>query len=89
MGNFKPENQELRENMFQGTLDEIKPTLELEAYAHNAPALFLAHDQQRFSLVYQNKLSGCKPKRGFVALSTLPKDDKDQYPIQKKEYCNP
>ncbi|MGZ3771815.1 MAG: cytochrome P460 family protein [Bdellovibrio sp.] len=40
----------LRENVFQGTLDEIRPELINEAIRSNRPALFLSLDKKNFSL---------------------------------------
>jgi hypothetical protein len=39
-------------NIFQGTLEEIRPTLQKEAYQNKLPIIFLSNDLKRWSLVF-------------------------------------
>jgi hypothetical protein len=39
----------IRKNIFHGTLDEIRPRLELEAYTESAPAALISEDGSQFS----------------------------------------
>jgi hypothetical protein len=52
---------DLRKQLFQGTLDEIRPFLAVEALKSNRPAVLLSSDSTRFSLVFPSKSakSGC------------------------------
>lgn len=43
---------ELRQNIFQGTLDEIRPVLAQECAQSGLPALLLSEDEKRYSIVY-------------------------------------
>ncbi len=63
-------NQKLRENVFQGTLDELKPILEEEARSHQAPALFLATDNKRFVIVMPVQDDNCIGSGAFKIWST-------------------
>jgi len=60
----------LRENMFQGTLDEIKPALLKESLNAEEPAILLSKDLKRFSVIWEEE-SGtkiveiCKDKSKF------------------------
>ncbi len=73
----------LQDNLFQGTLDEIKPSLELESYNKNLPAALVSKDGLRFSLIIPIEKEGCKKHRSFRAVTTGPTE------IIKSEYCNP
>ena len=77
-------NKMLKEAVFQGTLDEIKPTLEREVYESKLPAILISSDKKRYSLVFKSKSASCKENRFFVAVST-----KLDGETQKNEYCNP
>ncbi len=79
-------NSSLRQNLFQGTLDEIRPVLEIESRSHRTAAILLSQDERRFSFVTPVKRPGCPAGRSFLAVSTLlGKEPK----LQKLEYCNP
>jgi hypothetical protein len=78
----------IRKNLFQGTLDEIRPRLELEAYNFSAPAALISTDGKRFSLVLPIAKDGCKKNRSFRAVSTLPATLTGKE-VQTNEYCNP
>lgn len=77
-------DQTLRRNVFHGTLDEIRPRLELEAYNQSSPAVLVSSDGKSFSLVTPIKIADCKKNRSFRAVSTLAAG-----PMQSTEYCNP
>lgn len=57
---------QLRKSLFQGTLDEIQPTLAQEAVKAGLPAVLLSEDGLRFSLVFEDKSGICGS--GEVAL---------------------
>lgn len=82
-------NSEITKNIFQGTLDEIKPTLELEAYLSKAPAILMDMDEKRFSVVAPTSVKGCGLQKAFVSISTLPKLEENSPPLQRLQYCNP
>ncbi len=78
-------NKMLKEVVFQGTLDEIKPTLEREAYESQlSAAILISSDKKRYSLVFKSQSENCKKNRFFVAIST-----KLDGTTQTNEYCNP
>ncbi len=77
-------NEELHQSVFQGTLDEIKPSLEREAYDSKLPAIFIDKSKKRFSIVFKNEMTGCKPGRSFKSVST-----KIDGSLIVNEYCNP
>lgn len=77
-------NDVLIKNIFQGTLDEIKPSLEREAYESKAPALLISEDSKKFSLIYMTNLDSCKKDRSFT--SVMSKIDGSPF---SREYCNP
>ncbi len=47
----------LSDNLFQGTLDEIRPTLSKETFESKYPSLLLSKDQKRFSLILWENMS--------------------------------
>lgn len=60
----------LQDQLFQGTLDEIKPALSREAAINKTPALLLSRDQTRFSLVIENTSgSACNKGPGIEMLA--------------------
>ena len=80
------EKNKITASIFQGTLDEMKPSLEIEAMASRLPALFISDDQKRFTLVIPSESTACKPGRFFKTVMTLENADK---PTLETEYCNP
>jgi hypothetical protein len=82
----------LRDNLFQGTLDEIRPTLMEEAKASGLPAALISRDGKRFSMVYVRKSESCDLEdgtRGIAfsgAYSTKPADDQS-YPVSEFTHC--
>ena len=77
----------LQKNLFQGTLDEIRPRLELEAYKHDSPAALIAADGKRFSVVTPAEEKTCKKNRSFKAITTLSSPKTGE--IATIAYCNP
>jgi hypothetical protein len=63
-------NKILREKLFQGTLDEMKPILEYESLKSKLPALFASKDYKMFVLVVPTKLAECNDMGAFVVTST-------------------
>ena len=63
-------HEKLRKNVFQGTLDELKPILESESRTSKAPALFLAEDNQKFIVVIPTKDDECIDSGAFKIVST-------------------
>lgn len=49
----------LREHLFQGTLDEIRPILAEEVSRTHLPAVLLSKDRERFSLVFEDAQTKC------------------------------
>jgi hypothetical protein len=83
----------LREKMFQGTIDEIRPTLMREAAGSKNPVLLLSTDGQRFSMVMPEKDSDpCtthdgKKGIGLVAVYTTRPGEKAEYPVKSMNVC--
>jgi len=75
-------NTKLRMNLFQGTLDEMKPILEHEVVKQKTPALFLSSDEKRFVLVYMKKSQECMELGSFEIVST---DVNNNHVVEK--YC--
>lgn len=81
-------DKDMRENLFQGTLEEIRPSLEREAYESKLPAALISKDQKRFSIIIPTHSETCKEGRSFKSIMTM-----DLQPSKKgpkvHEYCNP
>lgn len=79
-----PAQTKLNKNIFQGFLDEIKPSLIKEAMESKSPALFLSEDKKRFSLVYLNPLDTDCPegKTAFLATMTMGQEN-EKYSSQR------
>lgn len=75
-------HQKLRENVFQGTLDELKPILEQEVRSSVAPALFMSADGKRYVLVVPGQDDNCVGMGAFKVIST----DMELKPIEES-YC--
>jgi hypothetical protein len=75
-------NDKLKKNMFQGTLDELKPHLEQEGMTANVPVIFASTDSKRFVIVIPKKSDECMGMGSFEIVST---DLKNQ-PITEK-FC--
>lgn len=66
------DHEVLRGHVFQGTLDEIKPLLEVEALRSGLTAVFVAQDGLRFSAVQPLKRPECLNELGAEVFSTKP-----------------
>jgi len=67
---------DLRKNIFQGTLDEVRPFLAAESLRSGAPAILLSQEGLRFSIVYQAQgtTGGCSfggDRKGLSMISIL------------------
>lgn len=69
----------LKKMLFQGTLDEIRPFLGVEAKRSKLPALLVSEDGTRYSIVYPDKetkgdcKSGATKGAAMVYVTTVPK----------------
>jgi hypothetical protein len=79
---------ELRKNIFQGTLDEIRPILAAEALRSHNPAILLSDDEKRYSLVIFDPTGTCvgNGEKRLKSISTLNVKDGAQYTIS---FCQP
>jgi hypothetical protein len=75
-------NKILRANLFQGTLDEMKPILEHESLQSKLPALFTSQDFKKFVIVVPAVLAECNDMGAFIVTST----DMELNPVTNK-YC--
>lgn len=79
-------NEEISKNLFQGALDEIKPSLERESFESTSPVAIISPDGLRYSIVMPAKMAGCKKESSFKSVMTI---------LNQKEktltntYCNP
>lgn len=64
------EDKRLKENVFQGTLDELKPLLENEALASKRPAIFFSTDGSKFVVVLPTKNSECLNELGAEIITS-------------------
>jgi hypothetical protein len=63
-------NKILRMNLFQGTLDELKPLLEQEAKTAKSPAVFISNDDKRFVIVMMTQSDKCMGEGAVEIIST-------------------
>lgn len=88
-------NESLRKNIFQGTLDEIRPTLETEAHRAQLPAALISIDGKQFSVVMPIDKDGCKKGRAYRFVSTTTNFSQSEtkaaeFPKTRNvETCNP
>jgi hypothetical protein len=80
--------------VFQGTIDEIRPTLTREALRSGLPAVLVNEVGERFSMVIARAASSCAladGKKGvqITAIYTVKPDASENYPIQNLSYCEP
>lgn len=75
-------NDILRKNLFQGTLDEMKPILEDETKKSKTPAIFMSSDNKKFVIVVPKKSEECMEMGSYEIISTSLTDK----PIVEK-YC--
>lgn len=75
----------LSENLFWGTLDEVRPLLSKQAAETNTPALLVSKDGKHFSLVLTEKSALCPTGEvGLVSFHTVADSEK---PIFKSNFC--
>ncbi len=86
---------DMRDHVFQGTLDEIVPTLILQTKKTGKPAGFFNRDETRFSLIVPDSSgASCKIKGqtgiSYSLISTLPSKTEDQklYQTHVSPICN-
>jgi len=85
---------EMAKNMFQGTIDEIRPTLTKEALRTGMPALLVNEKGARFSMVIAKRkapacnLGGGKDGVEMLAIYTIKPGPEEVYPIQNLTYCD-
>ena len=76
---------EMRRNLFQGTLDEIKPSLAKKAAETGLPAALVSEDGTRFSVVFPPREDkSCAAGRSSVSLMTTV-DAKEK--VRRTSYC--
>ena len=63
-------NPELRREVFQGTLDELKPLLEAESLSSGLPAVFLSIDGKKFTAAIPVKRNECLNELGADLVSS-------------------
>jgi len=61
---------ELRQHLFQGTLDEVRPALAVEAVRSHHPTLLMNPDGSRYALVFEDVGGKC-PNEKMVALKGI------------------
>jgi hypothetical protein len=72
----------LREHLFQGTLDEIRPALAEEAVRTRKPALLLSLDGKRFSIVTLNLRAECgEHKTALKSVNNILSRDSQKYEV--------
>jgi hypothetical protein len=82
-------------NMFQGTIDEIRPALAREAMRSRLPAVLINRPGTRFSMVIikENAAACILPngKKGveITAAYTIKPGPEEKYPVRKLVYCEP
>jgi hypothetical protein len=64
------EHSKLRQNVFQGTLDELKPILEEESNKHRTASTFISKDLKKFVVVMPGKSDKCMGMGAFKVVST-------------------
>ena len=85
----------LRKHMFQGTIDEIRPTLTKEALGSGMPTLLLSEAGDRFSMVLPQSAEhhNCPELNGSKALALMahytikPPGITESYPVHSMPIC--
>lgn len=75
-------NEKLQLNLFQGTLDEMKPILEKESLKEKSATIFNSEDYKKFVIVIPHAKKDCMSGPGYTTHST----NYDGIVI-KEEYC--
>jgi len=87
------DNAGLSNNMIQGTIDEIRPTLAKEALRSGVPALLMNAAGTRFSMVIAHHQNGaCRSPAGkagveMLAIYTIKPDASETYRVNGNTYC--
>lgn len=73
---------DIQKNLFEGTLNEVRPALALESLKNGAPAILLSDDKKSFSAVFTNSESQeCKESQAakdmIAVYSTLTSDPRN------------
>lgn len=76
------ENEKMRANVFQGSLDEMKPILEEESKSSKTPVIFMSKDNKRFVIVVPKTSEDCMDMGSYEIIST----DMNNNPIKEK-FC--
>jgi hypothetical protein len=74
----------LRKSLFQGTLDEIRPTLSREVNRSGLPALLLSESGERFSVVFAIRNKKCKDGFGLRGVHNIYFSENQKYEI---DFC--
>jgi hypothetical protein len=79
----------LRQHMFQGTIDEVRPMLAKEALASKLPAVLVNEKGDRFSLVFQGGETPCAERQMPVTAhyTTKPPGSGETYPLTSFGFC--
>jgi hypothetical protein len=77
----------LTKDVFQGTLDELKPALAGIAAAEKKPVLFLSDDRKKFSLVYPNDLARDCDDEGARGVSLVSVTSLLDGRVNKAQFC--
>ncbi len=78
---------EISKNLFQGTLDEIRPTLATESAKSKLPSLLLNEKQDRFSVVFEEPTKSCVPGEiGLRGVNNIYFKNNELYEIR---FCHP
>ena len=84
----------LRDHLFAGTLDEVRPTLAKEAHRAKLPAVLAGRDFNYYSLVYEDSAAGACSNAGtagisfrYVFTAAVPKGKTGNMPLIQGTYC--
>jgi hypothetical protein len=75
----------MRQHLFQGTLDEIKPLLAAKAAKARAPAALVSEDGARFSAVLPAEGGGCAA--GEAAMTAVFTTVDAAEPVRRVPFC--
>lgn len=88
-GKVRIVNHEITQAVFQGTLDEIRPTLSREAARTKKPAILLSDDHLSFSLVYvENEDSRCQDSgKTGIYMKAIISTKTNEVPFNEINFC--
>lgn len=78
----------LRKYIFQGTLDEITPTLISESGKSQRPAILASEDFSRFTVAKPSRAACAKGKSFEVIQTQLERDEQGERQIKKRNVCD-